>query len=90
MNLKRLTALGASTMALTCALGMSPAFAGEADDANRFVAACDSNKDGMLSKEEVMKRVEHAWNMADTGKKGMIDKKQAAVFMKELFRDSGR
>jgi hypothetical protein len=58
-------------------------------DVERFVKVCDSNKDGMISKAEVMKRAADMFDKMDTGKKGMMDDKKAASFLFELQKTDG-
>ncbi|MGL4576591.1 MAG: hypothetical protein ACRCV9_17525, partial [Burkholderiaceae bacterium] len=43
-------------------------------DAARVAAMCDFDKDGMVSKTEMMKMVEKAWDKADPKKTGRLDK----------------
>ena len=50
---------------------------------------CDADKDGMVSKEEVMKMVEKAFDKHDKKKMGKLDKKQAVEFLKEFMGHSG-
>ena len=63
--------------------------AGEAMDADHFVKMCDADKDGMVSKDEMMKMVEKVWAKADTKKAGKIDKAQVEWFLKELMKGGG-
>jgi len=78
------TALAAATLGLT--LVASPAFAREDMDANLFVKMAADSKDGMVSKEEVMKHVEKMFDQADTRKMGKLDKKQVETFLRELMK----
>lgn len=73
------------------AIGVSaPAFADVLpEDINRFVTMCDNNKDGMVSKAELMKRAEAAFTKADTAKKGMVDSKQFMQFLLDLQKSDG-
>ena len=76
----------AATAAL---LSLSPAFAAaERDDLNfdAFVKMCDADKDGMVSKSEVMKHVEKMFDQADTRRDGKLDKKQVEIFLRELMK----
>ena len=59
------------------------------DDINRFVVSCDTNKDGMLSKAEVMTRATEKFDQMDTGKKGMMDDRQFMAFLLELKKTDG-
>jgi Ca2+-binding EF-hand superfamily protein len=74
-------------------MGVPAAFAqksqGETMDADHFVKMCDTDKDGMVSKAEMMKMVEKAWAKADSKKAGKIDKNQAELFLKELMKSGG-
>jgi Ca2+-binding EF-hand superfamily protein len=54
--------------------------------AAKWAEMCDTNKDGMVSKAEMMKMVEKAWAKADPKNAGRLDKKQVMMFMKE-FQD---
>jgi hypothetical protein len=55
---------------------------------SRFAELCDTNKDGMVSKEEMMKRVEMAWKAADPQNKGVLDKAATEKFLKMFFPNS--
>ncbi len=82
------TLLGAAAMALV-SLSM-PAMADiNAEDINIFVKMCDTNKDGMISKDEVMKRAAMAFDKMDGGKKGMADDKKTIAFLAELSKSDG-
>ena len=59
------------------------------EDINRFVTGCDTNKDGMISKSEVLKRATATFDKMDTGKKGMMDDKQFVFFLMELQKTDG-
>jgi Ca2+-binding EF-hand superfamily protein len=73
------------------AIGISaPVFADTSpEDAARFVKICDSNKDGMVSKAEVMKRAEAEFAKMDKAKKGMVDSKQFVQFLLDLQKSDG-
>ena len=89
------TLKNAVTAAALCAAFLAtPAFAqkgmaGEGMDADHFVKMCDADKDGMVSKAEMMKMVEMVWDKADKKKAGKIDKAQADWFLKELMKGGG-
>ena len=74
--------------ALAAAFFAMPAYAGEKDEVNadKFAAMCDTDKDGMVSKAEMMKMVEKMYDKHDTKKMGKLDKKQAEAFLKELMK----
>lgn len=55
-------------------------------DAANFVKMCDADKDGMVSKAEMMKMVEKVWEKADKKKAGKLDKAQVEFFLKELMK----
>ncbi len=59
------------------------------EDTERFIAKYDVNKDGMLSRVEVMKRAAEMFDKMDTGKKGMLDDKKAMAFLLELQKSDG-
>jgi hypothetical protein len=63
--------------------------AGEAMDADQFVKMCDADKDGMVSKAELMRMVEKTWDKADKKRAGKIDKAQVEWFLKELMKAGG-
>ena len=71
-------------------MGLSmPAFADDVTqaDVERFVTRYDINKDGMISRTEVMNRAAEMFDKMDTGKKGMLDDKKAMAFLLELQMD---
>jgi Ca2+-binding EF-hand superfamily protein len=79
----------AAAMAAAIA-GAPAAFAAKEDEsADKFVKMCDTDKDGMVSKAEVMKAVEKMFDKHDTKKMGMLDKKQAEKFLAELMKGGG-
>jgi len=73
--------------AVTCgALALPAAHAREDSDADKFVKMCDMDKDGMVSKAEMMKHVEKMFDKHDTKKAGKIDKRQVEFFLQELMK----
>jgi hypothetical protein len=56
---------------------------------NQFVKMCESGKDGMVSKAEVMKAVEKMFDKADSRKEGRLDRKQVEFFLRELMKGGG-
>ena len=80
----------ATAAALACTMAM-PAMAGDVSkaDADKFVTMCDKDKDGMMSKQEMMQMVEKMFDKHDTKKMGKLDKKQAEDFLKDLLKGSG-
>lgn len=77
-------------VAVTAAMAVAPVYAAEESiDAGRFVTMCDADKDGMVSKAEMMKMVEKMFDKHDTKKMGKLDKQQAEAFLKELMKGGG-
>lgn len=75
--------------ACAAALSIGAAFAAETTEAEEKAAAkwaerCDTNKDGMVTKAEMMAQVEKAWGKADAQKKGTLNMKQLAGFLKSF------
>ncbi len=64
-------------------------FASESMEADKFVKMCDTNKDGVVSKEEFMKHAEKMWAKVDAGKAGKMDTRQFEIFLKELMKSGG-
>jgi hypothetical protein len=79
--------MAVAAMAAVCAAPF--AYAGEDVNPDGFVKMCDQDKDGMVSKAEVMKAVEKMFDKADSKKMGKLDKKQAEEFLKEFMGHSG-
>ena len=75
--------------ALAAALVAPTAYGRDDMDAQLFVKMSDTNKDGMVSKAEMMKMVEKMFDKHDTKKRGMLDKEQAEAFLKELMKGGG-
>ena len=65
------------------------AYAGDDINPDAFVKMCDTDKDGMVSKAEVMKMVEKMYDKHDSKKMGKLDKKQVEAFLKELLKGGG-
>lgn len=59
------------------------------EDVERFVTRYDVNKDGMVSRVEVMKRAAEMFDKMDTSKKGMLESKKAMEFLLELQKGDG-
>jgi Ca2+-binding EF-hand superfamily protein len=66
------------------AFAVPTAYADDTANANNFVKVCDADKDGMVSKAEVMKMVEKAFDKADAKRAGRLDRKQVESFLKAL------
>jgi len=86
-SLSKALALAAFTAAVA-AMPVAQA-AEEAINADKFVKMCDTDKDGMVSKAEMMKMVEKMFDKHDTKKMGKLDKKQAEAFLTELMKGGG-
>jgi len=84
MKMIKIAALSLATAGLLGAA--APSFADERMDAEKFVKMCDTNKDGMVSKEEFMKHAEKVWAKMDTKKAEKMDTKQFEAFLKELMK----
>ena len=79
----------AITAVAACAFSMPAAYAQKDMDSDKFVKMCDEDKDGMVSKAEMMKMMEKMFDKHDTKKAGKLDKKQAEAFLKELMKGGG-
>lgn len=66
-----------------------PVLADGTTDMGQFVKMCDTNKDGMVSKEEFMKHVEKVWTKMDAKKVDKMDQKQFELFLKALMKSDG-
>ncbi len=89
MNTRTLNKVFAAAALSAFALAVMPTQAGDDDYPNIFVKMCDKSPDGKVSKAEVMKAVEKMFDKHDTRKEGKLDKKQAALFAKELMYSPG-
>jgi hypothetical protein len=56
---------------------------------DKFVKMYPRDKDGMVSKQDVMKTVEKMFDKHDTKKMGKLDRKQLEIFLQELMKASG-
>ena len=56
---------------------------------DEFMKSCDMDKDGMVSKAEMMKHMEKMFDKMDTKKTGKLDKNQTAEFLKQFTAPSG-
>ena len=50
------------------------------------MSSTDKNKDGMISKAEMMKMMEQMFDKHDAKKTGKLDKKQVDAFLAELIK----
>jgi Ca2+-binding EF-hand superfamily protein len=79
-----------ASLAALMVTGTAPAFADSSpEDIQRFVQMCDVNKDGMVSKTELMKRAEAMLAKMPASKEGMVDSKKALAFIMELQKSDG-
>ena len=79
----------AAAMVAACALAIPAVALADALNPDAFVKMCDADKDGMVSKAEMVKMVEKMFDKHDAKKQGKLDKKQAEAFLKELMRGGG-
>lgn len=57
-------------------------------DMDAFMKSCDMDKDGMMSKAEMMSHMEKMFDKMDTKKTGELDRKQTEAFLKEFNKQS--
>jgi Ca2+-binding EF-hand superfamily protein len=81
--------LAIASLAASSAFFLPAAQATNDVNPNAFVKQCDTDKDGMVSKAEVMKHVEMMFDKMDTKKMGKLDKKQVEAFLKSFMMLSG-
>jgi Ca2+-binding EF-hand superfamily protein len=90
MNKTRFSRVLMTLIATALVGAASPVFADSSqEDIQRFVKMCDENKDGMVSKAELMKRAEAMLTKMPTDKAGMVDSKKAMAFIMELQKSDG-
>ena len=72
--------------AIACTMALPAAQAGDSSqmDINKFVTMCDKDKDGMVSKAEMMKVMEQMFDKHDSKKAGKLDKKAVEALLKEI------
>jgi hypothetical protein len=54
-----------------------------------FMTSCDMDRDGMMSKAEMVKHMEEMFDRMDAKKTGTLDKKQTEAFLKQFTKPSG-
>lgn len=86
MNKYLLKSISGAVIAASVMVTSLPAFADSVEDANRFVKMCDTDKDGMVSKAEVMKRAADMMKKMEADKNGMFDAKKTMALIFELQR----
>ncbi len=82
----------ATSMFAVSLLAAPAAFAADKDhkmNMDEFMKSCDMDKDGMMSKAEMVKHMEKMFDKMDTKKMGKLDKKQSEEFLKQLTTPSG-
>ena len=55
---------------------------------DEFMKSCDMDKDGMMSKAEMLAHMEKMFDKMDTKKTGKLDKKQSEIFLKQFTAPS--
>ena len=78
------TAMAASMILMPVAVN-----AGESVEPDLFVKMYPRDKQGMVSKADVMKAVDKMFDKHDTKKMGKLDQKQLEAFLKELMKGGG-
>jgi len=86
MKSRKFAALFSTLFALGLSTAAIESRADDAKDYDKFVKMCDTNNDGMVSKEEFVKHAEKMWAKMDTKKAGKMDSKQFELFLKELMK----
>ncbi|MEO5677881.1 MAG: hypothetical protein ABIQ84_10060 [Usitatibacter sp.] len=88
--MKLLNTLAASMFAVSL-LAAPAAFAQDKKmvHMDEFMKSCDMDKDGMMSKAEMLKHMEKMFDKMDTKKTGKLDKNQTAEFLKQFTAPSG-
>ena len=56
---------------------------------DEFMKSCDMDKDGMMSKAEMLAHMEKMFDKMDTKKTGKLDKTQTELFLKQFNTISG-
>ena len=82
----------ATSMFAVSLLAAPAAFAADKDhkmNMDEFMKSCDMDKDGMMSKAEMVAHMEKMFDKMDTKKAGKLDKKQTEFFLKQLTAPSG-
>ena len=82
----------ATSMFAVSLLAAPAAFAADKDhkmNMDEFMKSCDMDKDGMMSKAEMVTHMEKMFDKMDTKKAGKLDKKQSEEFLKQLTAPSG-
>lgn len=56
---------------------------------DEFMKSCDMDKDGMMSKSEMLAHMEKMFDKMDAKKTGKLDKKQTEIFLKQFTAPTG-
>ena len=56
---------------------------------DEFMKSCDMDKDGMMSKDEMLAHMGKMFDKMDTKKTGKMNKSQAEIFLKQFTAPSG-
>ena len=81
--------LAVAAMASSVLIAPAANAAREDEGFDQFVKMYSRDKDGMVSKQEVMKQVEKMFDKHDTKKMGKLDQKQLEIFLQELMKSAG-
>jgi hypothetical protein len=81
--------LAATAMAASTILVAAAASAGDAIEPDQFVKMYPRDKQGMVSKSDVMKAVDRMFDKHDKKKMGKLDQKQLEAFLQELMKGGG-
>ena len=79
------TMVAASLMAAPAVLAANHTHKMNMDE---FMKSCDMDKDGMMSKAEMLKHMEKMFDKMDTAKSGKFNKKQTEDFLKQFTAPS--
>ena len=83
----KLTNMLASSMVAVSLLVAPAVFAADTTkkvNMDEFMKSCDMDKDGMMSKAEMVAHMEKMFDKMDTKKTGKMNKSQAEIFLKQF------
>jgi len=86
---KNIAALAIATTITLSTSALADHYEHGTPEARSFVQACDTDKDGKVSREEMRQRMERLFDKADTNKEGKLDAKQVEFFLRELVKALG-
>ena len=87
----KLTTMLASSMVAVSLMAAPAVFAAESThkmNMDAFMKSCDMDKDGMMSKAEMLAHMEKMFDKMDTKKAGKLDKKQTEQFLNQFNNPS--